>query len=44
MNKNVNVNTHKNVDIDIDRDGGSTWYQPQYSGTGVQYLVVNPVR
>ncbi|MDN0085215.1 hypothetical protein QU487_21130 [Crenobacter sp. SG2305] len=21
---------------------GSTWYQPQYSGTSVQYVVVNP--
>jgi hypothetical protein len=23
---------------------GSTWYQPQYVGTSVQYIVVNPVR
>lgn len=23
---------------------GSTWYQPQYSGTSVQYVVVNPPR
>ncbi|BBU29643.1 hypothetical protein BTHE68_33770 [Burkholderia sp. THE68] len=23
---------------------GSTWYQPQYSGTTVQYVVVNPPR
>ena len=23
---------------------GSTWYQPQYAGTSVQYVVVNPVR
>lgn len=21
---------------------GSTWYQPQYAGTTVQYVVVNP--
>lgn len=21
---------------------GSTWYQPQYAGTTVQYIVVNP--
>jgi hypothetical protein len=21
---------------------GSTWYQPQYSGTTVQYVVINP--
>ena len=23
---------------------GTTWYQPQYAGTTVQYIVVNPVR
>ncbi|AOY02357.1 hypothetical protein BJP62_14165 [Jeongeupia sp. USM3] len=23
---------------------GSTWYQPQYAGTSVQYVVVNPPR
>ena len=23
---------------------GSVWYQPQYVGTSVQYIVVNPVR
>jgi hypothetical protein len=23
---------------------GSTWYLPQYSGTTVQYVVVNPPR
>jgi hypothetical protein len=23
---------------------GSYWYQPQYSGTTVQYVVVNPPR
>lgn len=23
---------------------GSTWYQPQYSGSSVQYIVVNPPR
>ena len=23
---------------------GSTWYQPQYAGTTVQYVVVNPPR
>ncbi|BCL77428.1 hypothetical protein JHS3_31640 [Jeongeupia sp. HS-3] len=23
---------------------GSTWYQPQYAGTTVQYIVVNPPR